>query len=549
MSCRPSETARARGGFRVRAASALRILCVASSLLTAPFPAAAAAASCRPAEGAPHPDAACSGQAGLRLMATYEAVSIWLDDPEPGEAQALYRVEGDARWTAALPLWFDASRGQHKGSLVHLEPGRRYEVRVIKGGVVRCGAIATKPDRTPEGRVVDLGARGGNVDITTGGTADGYLIVEGDVIEGGDYGIHVDAPYVVLRGMTIRGARMNAIRLGPRASHVVIEHNDITGWGSASEWGSQKGNGRPNNEQGGIHAAGPVNNITIQHNEIHTPAVSSNTWSEDSHKCATPPSSRCHPYGPQAIHLKGDTADQHSNVIRHNRIHSRDPDILFNDGVGGGSDFGDYGFPGYNSDVYGNHVSNFSDDGLEIEGGGENVRVWDNVVFGFQPPTRPEAAYSALAVSAVTRGPLYVWRNVLSRSAPFGYAVKAKGAESGHDGAVFFFHNTIVNWETGYNSLKSGLINVTTRNNIFETTGPSIDGRNMLSGNSFDFDLHSGSSPGQENGVQGKADFSGDDRMLRPGGAGVDAGVRLPGFNDCFVGAAPDMGARESAAH
>jgi hypothetical protein len=507
----------------------------------------AAASDACPPHRVPQPEpAACADSPALRLMATYESVSIWLDDPAPGEAQVFYRGEGDAFWSGALPLWFDAERGLHKGSLVHLRSGRRYEVRIATGSATYCGDIATKSDVYPVGRTVDLGSRAGEVEITAGGTPDGYLIVEGDVIRGGVYGIHVNAPYVVLRGMKITGAQMNAILLGPRASHVVIERNEITDWGSASEWGSEKGNGRPNNEQGGIHAAHPVNNITIQHNDIHTPHVSSNTWAEDSHKCATPPSRRCHPYGPQAIHLKGDTADQHSNVIRFNAMYSRDPNILFNDVIGGGAHYGEYGFPGYNSDVYHNYASNFADDGLEIEGGGENVRVWGNVVFGFQPETRPMAAYSALAVSAVTRGPLYVWRNVLTRSEPKAYAVKAKGAEEGHDGAVFFFHNTIVNWELGYSSLGVGLNNVVTRNNIFETSRGSIDDRTAGTGNSFDFDLHSGSSPGQPNGIAGKAAFVGSDHDLRADSPGVDAGTRLPGFNDCFAGAAPDMGAREA---
>jgi hypothetical protein len=39
------------------------------------------------------------------------------------------------------------------------------------------------------------------------------------------------------------------------------------------------------------------------------------------------------------------------------------------------------------------------------------------------------------------------------------------------------------------------------------------------------------------------ADF---DFQLRPGSAAVDAGVRLPGVNDDFMGRSPDLGAYES---
>ena len=71
-----------------------------------------------------------------------------------------------------------------------------------------------------------------------------------------------------------------------------------------------------------------------------------------------------------------------------------------------GSD--DYGFPGPDSDIYGNYVANTWDDGLEIEGGGRNVRVWNNYV---------EEAFIPYANAAVTIGPLYFFRNVSGRSA------------------------------------------------------------------------------------------------------------------------------------
>ena len=41
------------------------------------------------------------------------------------------------------------------------------------------------------------------------------------------------------------------------------------------------------------------------------------------------------------------------------------------------------------------------------------------------------------------------------------------------------------------------------------------------------------------------ADF---DFQLRPGSSAIDAGVRLPGVNDDFMGRAPDLGALESGA-
>jgi hypothetical protein len=55
------------------------------------------------------------------------------------------------------------------------------------------------------------------------------------------------------------------------------------------------------------------------------------------------------------------------------------------------------------------------------------------------------------------------------------------------------------------------------------------------SGNDFDYDLSNGKLS-EKHGVSGGAD------------KGVDKGVRIPNFNDNFVGSAPDIGAEEKGA-
>lgn len=37
-----------------------------------------------------------------------------------------------------------------------------------------------------------------------------------------------------------------------------------------------------------------------------------------------------------------------------------------------------YGFPGADTDIYGNYISHCAGDCLELEGGGMNVRIWNN---------------------------------------------------------------------------------------------------------------------------------------------------------------------------
>jgi len=49
---------------------------------------------------------------------------------------------------------------------------------------------------------------------------------------------------------------------------------------------------------------------------------------------------------------------------------------MYNDGIGGGSNGSFLGSPGKDSDIYRNVVSHCWGDGLEVEGGSCNVRVW-----------------------------------------------------------------------------------------------------------------------------------------------------------------------------
>ncbi len=77
---------------------------------------------------------------------------------------------------------------------------------------------------------------------------------------------------------------------------------------------------------------------------------------------------------------------------------------MFNDVIGGGSNGSFRGAPGPDSDIYGNFVSHCWDDGLEVEGGNRNVRVWDNYI---------TQSMNMIGNAATSIGPLYVWRNVV----------------------------------------------------------------------------------------------------------------------------------------
>jgi len=223
-------------------------------------------------------------------------------------------------------------------------------------------------------------------------------------------------------------------RIG-KGQHIVIENCDISQWGTESEQGWGK------NYQAGIFSNNrDLRAVVIQRCKLHHPSWDSNSWAEKHGKST-------HPAGPQTVVL---WESEGNHVIRYNECWS-DPDHYFNDGMGAGSNGGFRGFPGADSDIYCNYVANCWDDGIEAEGGDQNVRIWNNYI---------EEVLIPIANAAASIGPLYAWRNVSGRCysphdsswdmthGPFfkmGYA----GGEKWMTGHMYIFNNTIFQGNDG----------------------------------------------------------------------------------------------------
>jgi hypothetical protein len=90
---------------------------------------------------------------------------------------------------------------------------------------------------------------------------------------------------VIVRGLVLRGAQQDAIRISPDVTDVIIEDNEISGWGRqrAGTWGIE--------HDSAVHAvcsSPTLERVTVQRNEIHDPRYGANSWSDG------------HPQGPQA---------------------------------------------------------------------------------------------------------------------------------------------------------------------------------------------------------------------------------------------------------
>ncbi len=525
---------------------------------------------------------------GPRAVATFECVGLYWAPSAGGEndiCRVNYRPVGTDEWREGLPLWFDARNSEYRGSVVGLEPGTPYEIqlKLEKSGTTTSLTSTTWNEKFPIARTVILpvGTSNQPLEITEGGTSDGYVLYasapstrsEIDVANTSPTCISIKAPYVIIRDLTLRGASEHGIKLIGPVHDIVIEGCDINGWGRVASDGFGK------NLDAGISGLDPgLARIVIQENKIHHPRGNANDWLQD--RPATGEKSSSHPNGPQAVVFLNSAGN---NVIRYNEVYS-DENHRFNDGMGGGENFSFRGFPGADSDVYGNILRNTIDDALEIEGGGCNVRVWENFM---------EDTFTGVATASCSIGPLYVFRNILGRTrsnsgapdAPENTGIFGKlGNHGGYGGGrIYYFHNTILQppgTTPGMRRLGAGwaladwggmMTNIVSRNNVWtitpnlqqvylyfhgdHTTNPySIVDHGRSTTNDLDYDLLNAeplASPQAEtHAIRGTPVFTGEESptpfALEPSSPGHDAGARLPNFNDNFIGKGPDIGAVEA---
>ncbi|HEX9562706.1 MAG TPA: Ig-like domain-containing protein, partial [Gemmatimonadaceae bacterium] len=523
---------------------------------------------------------------GARAIATFESLGLyWTPPADPGAAGCTvrYRKAGESAWKDGLAMWYDARNNECRGSLVYLSPGTNYDVQFAMPGQAPVAQITanTWSETFPIAQTVNLanGVLSQTLSITQGGTPSGYVLYTVppggqttiDVANAQLNNVTIAASYVIVRGLTLRGAQQHAIVLLDGAHDIVLEDNDISGWGRYSYVNSAGWQIGVDWEDG---AAGVFANcsatpglgrerIIIQRNRIHHPRYGSSSWDWG------------HSSGPQAVGFRNCGGN---NVFRYNEVYSGDEQHYFNDSIGGAENFSATGFPGPDSDIYANIIMNSWEDGLEIEGGGRNVRVWGNYL---------DRTTTGISSTANHWGPLYIFRNVYNRSRQFSqvpldsderiYAFKSGNGGTFGAGRRYVFHNTLLQAPPPSGSVhplgagkgisapnsNSPLTNTVSRNNIlhvWQSWEPSIsDYGTGNTSNDFDYDLYNGRieayQGAQSHGIAGTPVYaeghgwsseSGGLYALAPTSPGYDRGARLPNFNDDYVGAGPDVGAHEA---
>ncbi|MEA3227233.1 MAG: hypothetical protein U9Q07_14885, partial [Planctomycetota bacterium] len=285
---------------------------------------------------------------------TFNCVGLYWNAPggsADNVCRVRYRVDGAADWKDALPLWFDGREmspvgragrgvetsgkwehgGQYRGSIVNLQPGTRYEIELSLEQTKKQKRlkVRTWSENFPIGRKLPVSDRDGTLVITEGGTSTGYALYSHlagsktatiDVKNQSKQCIEVRASYVIVRGLTLRGAQVHAIRIFDGCHDVVIEGCDISGWGRVSEdgWGE-------NLDSAVYSSARDLKRVIVQRNKIHHPRGDSNNWRE--HRPKPGKREPYHPQGAQAIHFR-DSEGNH--VFRYNTVFS-DDDHQYND--------------------------------------------------------------------------------------------------------------------------------------------------------------------------------------------------------------------------
>jgi hypothetical protein len=522
-------------------------------------------------------------------VSTFHSIGLYWS-PEGGAQQnaasVQFREPGGA-WRQGLDLWFDERNGEYRGSLVELRPGAVYEIRLkLKDGKTDSLSATTWSETFRVKRTVEVPAGTRRLVIRaedSGDAKDGYVVFTGrHPIEGDDAAdacvtVRQGAHHVIIRGLALRGCKRYGVALerqfdpvlDAQTHDIVIEDNDISGWG-AFDSGGKSGLA---DTDGAIQCsyrresddAKRPDRIVIQRNRIHDPRHGTNPWQSRA-------LGRKNPSGPQAVNFDRCGVN---HVIRYNEVFSKNRHY-FKDGIGGGENFSAAGFPWADSDLYGNRISEAYDDGIEAEGANRNVRIWGNYF---------DRVFTAIANAATAVGPLYVWRNVSNRMGAMyepegdpdrelrGPFIKAgSNHPQANGGRAYYFHNTALQpagagrypMGAGWGISKNGgrLHNFVSRNNIWQIhKEPLINGqpkflplRAERADGAFDadYDLYNGELGGlrgyaERHGWKGRPVYASTregDFSLKEGSPGHGAAAPLPNFNDRYP--RPDVGAHQS---
>ena len=385
--------------------------------------------------------------APFEVVPGYEACSVYVSglssvQEKDFSGKVSYRKVGKEEWKSGLDLVFVIPERNARGSLLGLQEDTEYELKVeLKdAGKVRrhTTKFRTKSPKVPIAQTIVLNAK--NFDghlVAKSGTAEGYIrytTAPGFVLKGKRGNAEVvlvqNVEYVILDGLTVRanGAQhcLNLIN----ASHVQVLNCNISGHGRIGThrpdldgkyyyYRESQKKDRSINYDSGIRLV-EITDALIERNYIHDPAARTNPWFYS------------HPAGPNAMFVQKCA----SACIRYNDCIGSDMN-RWNDSIEGGGNGANWGGVYRDAEVKGNYFAIQQDDGIELDGGQMNCRMWGNKV---------EHMLCGVSTAACMLGPSYIYRNVFTTAGDiFGKSTVALKNNLGNNmtgvGRIFFFNN------------------------------------------------------------------------------------------------------------
>ena len=392
-----------------------------------------------------------------RLTPLIHSLSITLFDQQENISNTVdYREAGSNEWSEAYPLQWDPVNYSLSGSIVRLKENTTYEIKVEltqnnETVSISTYSVTTRPN-TPivdESLIYKLSDiySGGQLDLEAlgiSGTESGWAKIIGDgetirVSNDYDYAVNLgETSYVMLEGIKTEGGRLHGI-YAYKAHHIWIKDCEVSQWGRvASDFRDGVGyenaeSTRPINYDAGIYLN--RSGVTVVEGcEIHSPNGTANHWGYG------------HPYGPTAIltntqHPISEFQGQY--IIRNNRLYGSD-EHRFNDAIESRSNGRVFGGFARDSAIYNNYIAYANDDLIELDGGQQNVLVYDNTF---------EQGFTAISAIPNMIGPSYIFHNNIDnlgdvRGSTYT-AIKLGGLFSAPAGVVNIFENKIFGKNNG----------------------------------------------------------------------------------------------------
>lgn len=318
---------------------------------------------------------------------------------------------------------------------------------------------------------------GGQLDLEAlniEGSADGYakIIGDGPVIEAGTEVLAAvnigNNSYVMLENLTIKGGHRYGI-FAKKAHHIWIKGCNVSEYGREAvdirdgiAYSSTTSNS-PINYDSGIYLE-RSGIAVIEECEVHSPNLGANNWAVG------------HPKGANALQVwayHDSDAYRGEFIVRNNRFYGSQ-DHRFNDVIEGRMNTERRGGFVKNSAIHGNYLAYANDDLIEIDGGQQNVLVYDNELI---------QGYTGISIAPNLLGPSYLFHNFIHNlgddRGKEWTAIKAGGLMSKPAGQTFIFENFIDVQRNGIAASKvvgDSTFWVNTKNNIIITqnTGSSV---------------------------------------------------------------------------